>query len=128
MKDAKGHGSNPGNTTAAAWRAAHPAHQTGIMQKIPGLVQAFAKNESGLGHPIQEEREVEMAVRKYDPEKLGRFLGEAGHTIASGEHQGLMEGGKMLLHLAHYLALIGGIAVIDLLAHGIALVSGWHLS
>ena len=123
MKDAKGHGSDPrgGQKVAAQWRTAHAAHQDGIIAKLPSLVKAFAKDQSGLGHPLTMEREIETRTHALgqDPERAARFLAEAGHTVAHAEHMGWVEGGKMLTHLAHFLGFLGAIAVMDVLVQSI---------
>lgn len=98
MKDSKGHGSNArgGQAAAASWRA---SHQEGILSKVPGLARAFARDERGEGHPIQE---AEMALKDREPETTGRLISEGLGTLA-GTHTHIAEGAQMLTHLAHFL-------------------------
>jgi hypothetical protein len=74
------------------------------------LIKAFVKNESGEGRSLGE-------LKSYDPEPTSRLIGEGIGAAASGEHAGLAEVGKTLIHLAHFLGVLGALALVDLMAH-----------
>ena len=98
MKDAKGHGS--------------AAHQGGILQRVPNLVRAFAKDTSGEGKLPEFMEEPKTP----DPESTGRLGAEVVGALAHHE----VDPG-ILVHLVHFLAVLSSIAVIDILVRGL----GW---
>lgn len=124
MKDAKGHGSNSrgGQQAAQQWRA---AHQQGIMKKLPGLIAAFAKDTSGAT-PLNEEDERELATKEHSPEGLGRLLGESLHSLTGVDPTSAAEGAKMFAHLLHFVALLGGLAIVSVVGQALAGAPIWQ--
>lgn len=109
MKDAKGHGSDPRSKIA---------HMAGV---LAATGKQFLKSESGEGNALNHEGAAhyfrELMGKQHDPEALSRLSPEV--------HEQLVEGGVphlgTLVHLAHFLGCLGGIALVTEFAH----IVGW---
>lgn len=108
MKDAKGHGSNERSGLAAK-----VGHMAGV---LAAAAKRFPGDESGEGNILNHEgvaHYFQHELPTKDPHSTAMLGKDVGETLAEGgvPHLGT------LIHLAHFLGFLGGVAVVTELLH-----------